>query len=78
MAATTTTRRSGPSKEPTQAANPGDQQIDPIRAARTKRIVLQTSSVVLAAVVLAYLNLIDHRLAMGVIVVMYLTVRFFS
>lgn len=56
----------------------GTQQIDQARRAKTKKLVLQTSSVVLAAVVLAYFNLIDHKLAMAVIVAMYLTIRFFA
>ena len=53
-------------------------EIDHARRAKTKTLVLQTSAVVLAAVVLAYFNLIDHRLAMAVIVAMYLTIRFFT
>lgn len=53
-------------------------QIDLTRRAQTKTLVLQTSTVVLAAVALAYFNIIDHRLAMVIIVAMYLTIRFFA
>lgn len=61
--------------QPQESSKP---RIDHAKRAKTKTLVLQTSSVVLAAVVLAYFNLIDHRLAMAVIVVMYLTIRFFA
>jgi hypothetical protein len=64
------------------AAAEGSQQqqdaVDPVRAAKLKTLLLQTSAVVLAAVVLAYFKLISDKMAMGVIVLMYLTVRFFS
>jgi hypothetical protein len=52
--------------------------VDPVRGAKVKTLVLQTSAVVLAAVVLAYFQVISDKVAMGVIVLMYLTIRLFS
>jgi hypothetical protein len=68
-------------KDATSAAAAAGQQqdgVDAVRAAKVKTLVLQTSAVVLAAVVLAYFKIISDKLAMAVIVLMYLTVRFFS
>jgi hypothetical protein len=65
----------------TAAAAGAEQQqdaVDPVRAAKVKTLVLQTSALVLAAVVLAYFQVISDKVAMGVIVLMYLTVRLFS
>lgn len=52
--------------------------VDPVRAAKVKTLLLQSTAVVVAAVGLAYFKVIDDKLAMGIIVLMYLTVRFLS
>jgi hypothetical protein len=63
------------------ASGAGGQQqdaVDPVRAAKVKTLLLQTSAVVVAAVVLAYFKLINDKVAMAIIVLMYLTIRFLS
>lgn len=60
----------------TQAAAEG--AVDPLQAARTKTLVLRTAALVAATVVAAYFELIPDKLALGIIAVMCLCLRFFA
>jgi len=51
---------------------------DAAKAARTQRLVLQTSLVVAAALVAAYFGVISEKWALGIMVMMSLCLRFFA
>ncbi|KAF6258612.1 hypothetical protein COO60DRAFT_1639048 [Scenedesmus sp. NREL 46B-D3] len=60
------------------AAEQQPDAVDPVRTAKVKTLLLRASAVVLAAVVLAYFELISDKMALAVIVLMYVTTRLFS
>jgi hypothetical protein len=51
---------------------------DPVKAAQTKRLVLQTSAMAGMALVAAYLGLISDKLALAIMAGMCLCLRFFA
>lgn len=52
--------------------------VDPVKAAKAKTLVLQATVLVAAAVALACFKVISDKVAMGVIVLMYVTLRLFT
>lgn len=70
-------RGGGSSTRAAQPAAAADQQKydDAAKAARVKRLVLQTGALVAGAVVAAWFELISNQVALMVIVAMYVTIR---
>jgi Na+/glutamate symporter len=67
-----------PQQQPQQQQQQQQEQDADAKLARTKRLVLQTSLMVAAALVAAYFGLISDKLALGIMVGMSLVVRFMA
>jgi lipopolysaccharide export LptBFGC system permease protein LptF len=61
-----------------QQQEPDNPDYDPVKAAHTKRLVLQTSAMAMMALLAAYLGLISDKLALAIMAGMCLCLRFFA
>lgn len=61
-----------------QASSSTDDGSDPVKAAKVKTLLLQTSAFVVLTVVAVYFGLIPDKLGLGIIAMMCLCLRFLA
>lgn len=71
-------QQQGPTQQQQQASSSPEEGYDPVKAAKAKTLVLQTSAFVALTVVAVYFGLISDKLGLGIIAMMCLCLRFLA